>query len=57
MPSAFRLSDKQRITLKAEVILPSTWFQKSLAIRKRLHDSILSIISVSSTFASLNLNK
>ena len=25
--------------------------------RKRLHDSILSIISVSSTFASLNLNK
>ena len=24
---------------------------------KRLHDSILSIISVSSTFASLNLNR
>ena len=31
--------------------------RKLRAVSKRLHDSILSIISVSSTFASLNLNR
>ena len=50
-PSNFLLD--RYLMLKAFLFMPSAWFQPG----KRLHDSILSIISVSSTFASLNLNR
>ena len=40
-----------------EIVMPEAYINTALWLCKRLHDSILSIISVSSTFASLNLNR